>query len=133
MHELSLADALIDKITRLVPSQDLLHVRSVRVRIGTMSGVERDTFSSAYAAIVSGTPLRDSSLAIEVIPFTVACRSCGTTTSNEAGVCLCGTCGGTDTYVRSGTELDMISIELTESTRPVDPVKNTRANTSCVS
>lgn len=113
MHELSVAQNILDIVFDHVPEPQRLLVRSVRVRVGTMSGVVADSLEFCFSAVIAGGPLASARLEIESIPFVLRCDSCGAESSNDSGVPFCPSCGALARIV-SGTELQVREIELAE-------------------
>jgi hydrogenase nickel incorporation protein HypA/HybF len=116
MHELSIAQSIVEIVGSYVPPGEQEHVRKITVRIGTMAGVVPDSLEFCFAAITHHTPLADAVMEIEHVPFTVACHACGVTSETEPGLALCPHCGSLDTDVKSGTELHVVSIDVNEAT-----------------
>ncbi len=114
MHEISIARHVVDHVVRSVSPDDLDRVGLVRLRIGEMSGVVADSLEFCFSAIVQGTPLEQSTIEIETLPFVIRCRTCSERSSNVLGVAVCEHCGSADTHVESGMELDIVSLELRE-------------------
>lgn len=114
MHELSIAYSVVDIIRQAVGSPELPQVRSVRVSVGECSGVVVDSLEFSYMAITADTELKGSRLAVERIPFVIECRSCKAQSRTDMGTVVCPSCGATDTRVVSGTELQVLDIELAE-------------------
>jgi hydrogenase nickel incorporation protein HypA/HybF len=112
MHELSIAESIVDIVRQHVAPDRLCAVRSVGVKVGACSGVVPDSLEFSYQAITSGTPLAQSMLALECIPFVVRCRQCSRESANADGIILCSACGSFDTIILSGRELQMKEIEL---------------------
>ena len=112
MHELSLAESIVDIIRQSVPKDELEEVRIVRMKVGTLSGVVADSLDFCFSAISAQTPLAQARLEIEQIPFSVLCNSCRKTFVNDIGFVVCPDCGGVDTTVLSGRELQVTEIEL---------------------
>jgi len=115
MHELSIAQSIVEIVQANLPVADAMSVKSVKIRIGQLSGVVPDSLEFCFTAITQETPLQGAALDIERVPFVLKCRSCGISFESEAGIVLCPTCGGSDTEVLSGTELQVVEIELDDS------------------
>lgn len=116
MHELSIAQNIVDIVAQHVAERELPGVRTVRLRIGAVAGIVPDSLEFSFGVITAGTPLAQAALAIETIPFTVRCNTCGQESQNEQGVTRCSSCGSNDTTVVSGTEMQVASIELEDPT-----------------
>ncbi len=115
MHELSLAQNIVDTIQQCVPQSDWGKVTVIRLKIGACAGVVKDSLEFSYQAVAAETVFQSSRLEIESIPFKIQCGMCGSTTENEAGFTLCTACGSSDTKIISGTELQVTEVEIAES------------------
>jgi hydrogenase nickel incorporation protein HypA/HybF len=114
MHELSIAENILEIIHDNVPAGNLSKVRKVKLEVGDMSGVVADSLDFCYMSISLETPLADSALEIERIPFRLKCNDCSMVTGNTSGIRECDSCGSFNTEVISGTELRVKEIELAE-------------------
>ena len=112
MHELSVAESIVDIVKDYVPVNDLPNVRIIKVQVGEMSGVVSDSLEFCYEAIKTDTVLKNSVLVIEKIPFLVYCNDCKTETTNIYGMRSCSNCGSFQTDVVSGTDMKVSEIEL---------------------
>ncbi len=115
MHELSVAQGIVDIIGQHVPQQELANVRAVRLRIGAVAGIVQDSLEFSFAVITADTPLAHAAPVIETVPFIVKCNRCGAESQNEQGIILCSQCGSSETTVVSGTEMQIAAIELEEN------------------
>lgn len=112
MHELSIAQGILDIVVNAVPEAQRSLVRIVRIRVGELSGVVPDSLDFSFTALSAGTPLALSHLDMEQIPYRIHCRTCDITARCEPGLRPCPTCGGVETEVVSGLELQVTEIEL---------------------
>ena len=112
MHELSIAQNIIEIVRQNVPDNELRDVRAVRVKIGTLAGVVPESLEFSFSVLVAGCPLENSHIEIEHVPFVIQCNSCHRSFPNEHGFVVCPSCGGVDTVVLTGTELQVVEIEL---------------------
>ena len=117
MHELSLAQNIVDIVHQYVPAKQSNTVKSVKLRIGELSGVVAESLEFCFSAIVAGTPLRGTTLDIERTPFALRCKTCGHSFTNEYGEVTCPNCFSNATEVVSGTEMRVVEIELKEDGR----------------
>jgi hydrogenase nickel incorporation protein HypA/HybF len=92
-------------------------VRSIRVRIGELSGVEPELLASAYDELVSDTPLRDAVLELQRVPLQGVCRHCGSRFRIERFNFRCGRCGSVDLTLSGGEEMLLESV-IMEATEP---------------
>ena len=112
MHELSFAENIVDIVHQSVPRDELEDVRVVRLKIGALSGIVADSLDFCFSAIVTQTSLASARLEIEQIPFTVECKACHKPFVSDIGFMVCPVCGGGDTIVVAGRELQITEIEL---------------------
>jgi hydrogenase nickel incorporation protein HypA/HybF len=119
MHELSIAQSIVEIVSQYVTQEEQERVRTITVRIGAMAGVVPDSLEFCFAAVVHHTPLAHAAMAIEHVPFVVSCHTCEQTAGAEPGIALCPQCGSADTEVLSGTELQVVSIDVDEATAGV--------------
>jgi hydrogenase nickel incorporation protein HypA/HybF len=112
MHELSVASNIIETVQRAVPEGEQCSVRSVNIRLGTQAGVVSDSLLFCFNVLKDDTPFRNASLRIENVPFSIFCVSCNKTLLSVSGLLICPSCGGTDTTIVSGMELQIVDVEL---------------------
>jgi hydrogenase nickel incorporation protein HypA/HybF len=112
MHELSVAQDILEIVRQYVPRDQEQEVRRIRLRVGTLSGIVPDSLEFCFAAIVSDTPLAKATLSIERVPTRTDCPDCGNSSVVENPVFICEACGSAAVRVISGTELQVLEIEL---------------------
>jgi hydrogenase nickel incorporation protein HypA/HybF len=114
MHELSIAQNIVDIVQQYVPVEAMGDVRSVRVRVGGLSGIVPESLEFSFSAIVAGTPLGSASLNIERVPAVCRCEDCGIEFEVADFVFACPGCSGMHTKLISGSDLQVVDIELEE-------------------
>jgi len=119
MHELSIAQNIVEIIQQRIPELEWNQVTAVRVRIGAVAGIVPDSLKFSFQAITAESALCNAQLSTERVPFRVHCRTCNTNTENEDGFAMCGECESTDIQILSGIELHIVEIELEETTRVI--------------
>ncbi len=115
MHELSVAANIIEIVREHTPEGAVSQVREVLVRVGDLSGVVPDSLQFCFEAVTSGTDLAGAAMRIDRVPARLRCRDCGMEGSAGEGILLCPGCGSLHTELTQGTELQVVSIELTEA------------------
>ncbi len=116
MHELSIAQGIVDIIGQYVPREQFPTVKLVRVRVGDLAGVVPDSLSFCFTAVTAGTPLAASTLEIDHVPYTIRCTACDSESTTEPGFALCPRCGSADTRIIAGTELQVVTIDVDDQT-----------------
>ncbi len=112
MHELSIAQSILETVREYVPEEDLRYVSQVKLRVGSLSGVVPESLDFSFRAITAETPLQKTRLEIQHVPFMVQCSVCHQTSSNDVGIVLCESCRSSNVYIISGLELDIAEIEV---------------------
>ncbi len=115
MHELSIAQNIVEIVEQQVSPADRGVVKKVKMKIGEMAGIVSDSLEFCFSAITADTFLKDARLHIDQIPFTINCNTCGVAAASAVGVVVCPQCGGADTTIIGGTELQVTEIELADS------------------
>ena len=114
MHELSIAQSIVEIIQQYVPESERGRVTAVRLKIGAVAGIVPESLEFSFQAITAESSLSQAKLEIESVPFRIHCNTCNTTSENELGFALCDTCGSTDTKILTGSELNISEIEVAE-------------------
>jgi hydrogenase nickel incorporation protein HypA/HybF len=112
MHELSIAQNILEIVQQSVTEEQEPDVKWVRIRLGQLSGVVPDSLDFCFSAIVSETRMRKAGLAIEQVPTICRCRECGHRFQIEDMVFFCPSCKSADLEMISGKELEILEIEL---------------------
>jgi hydrogenase nickel incorporation protein HypA/HybF len=121
VHELSIAVSLVELAEQSAREGGAVAIRSLRVRVGALSGVVVEALESAYPFASEGTMCEGAALEIEYVPARVRCRACEREAEMEGvGPFLCPACGEPGPEVVAGHELDLATMEIeTVETGPV--------------
>lgn len=123
MHELSIAQALVERVEAVAARERATRVVRVAIVVGALSGVDPDALMAAFPLVAEGTTAAGAELLIERVPARVRCRACG----HEAATCEsfigCAACGSRDVELVSGRELDIRSVELEVGKKEVQDVQ----------
>jgi hydrogenase nickel incorporation protein HypA/HybF len=112
MHELSVAQALVEQIDAIVHEQHAGRATSFRLRIGPLSGVVPELLASAFSLAAAGSRADQAAMELVEAPVRVRCQTCGAETEAAMNRLLCGACGDWHTQLISGDELILESVEL---------------------
>ena len=112
MHELSIAQALADQVEEVRAANGGGRVLTVEIRIGTWRLVVPEILNGYYEAIVRGTPLEGSRLAIDSVAAEARCNACARVFPVEGAWVVCPHCATIGGGLLRGQELDLIGVEL---------------------
>lgn len=115
MHELAVAQALVEQVENVISQHRATGATSVRVRIGPLAGVVPDLLATAFPLAAAGSRLQHAVLDLVDAPVRVRCQTCGAETEAAMNRLICGACGDWHTQVISGDDLLLESVELETS------------------
>lgn len=115
MHELSIAEAIINSTLEEIQKHGGGRVEEVGLRIGYLSGVMPDALEFAYEIAVKDTPLDGSGISMEMVPASGTCSDCGEPCSFEMTPFACPACGSFNIVLKGGYELDISYIKIESS------------------
>jgi hydrogenase nickel incorporation protein HypA/HybF len=113
MHELSIAQSIIELVTDAIHDQPGVRVSVVAVRLGPLSGVVSAALQTAFKQAAVAAGFGGAMLRIEETAVTILCPKCDgerpTPSPSEMRCSVCGTASG---RVIGGREMEVVSIEL---------------------
>ena len=112
MHELSVAQDILGIVNQYLPKPLPGSVKSVKVKVGRLSNILKDSLTFCYEALTSQTPLEGSKLEILELPVKIICSTCKDESEVEPPFFACPVCGNNQIKIISGTELQVDEIEL---------------------
>jgi hydrogenase nickel incorporation protein HypA/HybF len=115
MHELSIVSSVVETVTESLAAYPGARVLEVRLRVGALASVVRESLEFCYGIASEGTPLEGSRLVVNVLPVVVHCEACGQDSELEGVQSFrCPRCGEPCADLRQGRELEIESIEIDE-------------------
>lgn len=115
MHELAVAQALVEQVDSVIREHHAHSATSIRVRIGPLAGVVPELLASAFPLAAAGSRMESAQLEFTHAPIRVRCHTCGAETEAAMNRLICGACGDWHTQIVSGDELLLESVELETS------------------
>ena len=112
MHELAIAQNIIEAVRRALEAHGGGVVRLVRLRIGELSGVEVESLRFGYEMSVSDTELAGSELEIERIAVVCECEQCGLLFTPDRFIRICPACSSRRCRITQGAELEIVDFEV---------------------
>jgi hydrogenase nickel incorporation protein HypA/HybF len=108
VHELAIAESVVEAVTKELPGAK---VTCVRLEIGALSGVVPDSIRFCFDLATEGTGLAGARLEITEPPALCRCRACGAEFQPDSQIVLCP-CGSPDAAVLSGEQLKIVSVQV---------------------
>lgn len=112
MHELSLAEGIIEVVRDAARLQPFHRVRRVRVVVGALACVEPDALQFGFTSAARGTLAEGATLELEQTPGTAHCVGCSRDVEVASRADACPRCGGARLLVTGGDELRVKDLEV---------------------
>jgi hydrogenase nickel incorporation protein HypA/HybF len=112
MHEMSLAEGIIQLIEDAARDQGFAQVRAVWLEIGRLSSVEPEALRFSFDVVTRGTLADGARLEIVDVPGTAWCMQCSESVALPALYEPCPRCGGYQVQVTGGTEMRVKELEV---------------------
>ena len=109
MHEMALAEGILDIALKTAEENEAKRVARVKLLVGEMAGVECESLRFCFAAVTKGTA---AELEIERVPLIGRCPLCGKEQQVERYSFLCPSCRSGALEIISGRELRVESLEV---------------------
>jgi len=112
MHEMSIAEGILDVALDTLRQHDATVIHSVQLDLGLMSGVEPDSLLFCWEAVTKGTPVEGSRIEINTIPIEGKCLDCDKTFPVENYKFICPHCDSHFVQTIGGRELQVTSMDI---------------------
>jgi hydrogenase nickel incorporation protein HypA/HybF len=112
MHELSIAQALVDQVEAARSANGGGRVLAVEVRIGEWRQIVPEILTSYYDHLTRSTPLEGARVDIDRIAATARCGTCAAVFALDDISLICPTCGSRNCELLTGGELELVGLEL---------------------
>ena len=112
MHEMSLAEGVLQIIEDSAKQQDFSSVKAVWLEIGQLSSVEPEAMRFCFDAVTRGSLAEGARLEIVIVDGGGQCLNCGQTVKLKAVYDACPACGGYPVNPVSGTEMRIRELEV---------------------
>ena len=112
MHELSLAENLLQIIEDAARADGFQRVRKVILEIGQLAVVEPEAMRFCFDAVVHGSLAEGAQLEIVEVPGSAWCAPCAATVPIAEIIAVCPRCGGYPLQATGGKELKLRTLEV---------------------
>ena len=112
MHEIGVMQSVLDAAVAEAGKRNATRIHSIRLRVGAFAGVVPDSLQFAFEALIEDTMAAGASLVIERTPARCYCAACEKEFEIQEYLLQCPTCREFHVTMRSGRELEMVSMEI---------------------
>ncbi|MDD5240219.1 MAG: hydrogenase maturation nickel metallochaperone HypA [Sulfuricella sp.] len=112
MHEMSLAEGVLQVIEDSARSQSFSRVKTVWLEVGELAGVEVEAIRFCFDAVAKGTLADGARLEIVATEGRGQCLSCGKTVAIRLRYDPCPLCGGYPVEPVGGLEMRVKELEV---------------------
>jgi hydrogenase nickel incorporation protein HypA/HybF len=112
MHELALAQGVLDIVLCTAAGNNAVRVAGVKVIAGELTGTVPEALEMGFAAVAKGTIAENARILIQLVPATAHCRDCSSTTGIDKYCFACECCGSHAIEIVTGRELLVESVEV---------------------
>jgi len=112
MHEMSIAQSLVEIIKEEMAKNGANVLRSVRLNIGQLTAIVPESLSFCFEIMTAGTEMEGAKLIMDIIPLVGYCKACDREFKIDNYAFSCPYCDSTDIKTISGEELSIVEIEV---------------------
>lgn len=112
MHEMSLAESMLQIIEESARTRNFRRVRTVVLEIGRFAAVEPDAMRFCFAAVTRGSIADGAQLEIIETPGEGRCIACGRTVALQEQYGLCPECGSAQIEIVAGSQMRVKNLEV---------------------
>jgi hydrogenase nickel incorporation protein HypA/HybF len=112
MHEMSIAQSLVDILNEEMVKNRAKVLRSVKLNIGQLSAIVPESLSFCFEIIVSGTAMEGAELVMEMIPLKGVCLDCEKAFEIEDYAFSCPHCSSANIKTIAGQDLSIVEMEV---------------------
>jgi hydrogenase nickel incorporation protein HypA/HybF len=112
MHEMSLAEGVLQIIEDAAKDQNFSRVKTVWLEIGLLAGVEVEAMRFCFDAVTRDTIAQDAVLEIVQPPGLAWCLQCSCAVQVQALYDTCPKCGGYQLQVTGGNDMRVKELDV---------------------
>lgn len=112
MHEMSLAESVLQIIEDSARAQNFRRVRTVVLEIGKLAAVEAEAMRFCFDTVMRGSIAEGAQLEIIETPGTGRCMACGVTVAMQEQYGLCPECGSPRLEIVAGNQMRIKDMEV---------------------
>jgi len=105
MHELSIAEGLIEQILTVAKENGIVHIEEVEIETGILKQIIPDVMQEAFKAVTKDTIAENAILKIAEVPALARCSLCRKEFEPELNNFLCPKCMKADVVTLKGNDI----------------------------
>lgn len=109
MHEMSIAEGIIEVVERTARANQVNRVKSVTIEVGELAGVDIPSLEFAWKSVTLQGPAEGATLKIERPAGVAWCMDCSQSVPFHKYGDACPLCGGYHLTPTGGTEMRVVS------------------------
>ncbi|MGD0022195.1 MAG: hydrogenase maturation nickel metallochaperone HypA [Smithellaceae bacterium] len=111
MHELYLAESILNIVQDYAVKQHFNKVNSISLSFGRLSCIESKSLQFAFEVQAKNTLAENALLDFKILPAIIHCFSCEKDLEVESYSAICPACGGEEVILTGGTE-ELLILEM---------------------
>lgn len=122
MHELSMAQAIVDTVLDVAKKNDAEEIVEVTIEIGMLTMLNPEQLKFLLDVIAEDTLLENAKIIIEDVPVEIECQNCqfeGLANTDDSdhylAIVLCPECGERNVEIIKGRECNVKNIKIEKS------------------
>lgn len=112
MHELAIAQGILDIAVKTAASHGACKVVGVKVLAGELTGIVPEALEFGFSALAEGTVAAGAQLSVHIVPLAGRCQECGYESGVDKYRFVCTSCGSYAVEIIAGRELKVESVEV---------------------
>jgi hydrogenase nickel incorporation protein HypA/HybF len=114
MHEMSIAQSIVDIVEKELASHGVEQLRVVNIAVGKWAAVVPEQLAFCFSMLTMDTSMAGATLNVREVPLGYKCSACGEEFTSGEMVIVCPKCGDTNITLTTGRELAIESIEVAD-------------------
>lgn len=113
MHELGIVMHVVDQVEKVAVENNVERVLKLTLEVGEVSSIVPELFTECFEWAKKKTELlKDTELELILLEAVSYCRDCKKTYKTTEHAKECPHCGGNDTYLVTGNEMNIKDMEV---------------------
>ncbi|PKN44043.1 MAG: hydrogenase maturation nickel metallochaperone HypA [Deltaproteobacteria bacterium HGW-Deltaproteobacteria-20] len=112
VHELSIAQSILDTVLEQAAEHGATRVTRVHLRVGRLTAVVKEALEMAFEALARDTVAQDARMTVDSVPWRARCSACSHEYLVEDDLPTCPRCGHLGGETIAGRELQIVEMDV---------------------